>query len=472
MIKKAYYSYCHGGYQKKPSEYILDLNKISVYLARKNFDEVHFITDSVSEDYFKDIKFDSVTTELDCLDTSYGEVWSLGKIMAYKIAAERGDPFVHIDYDVFFWKKLSQEFLSNSLITQWVEEYSYDIYEIPKLLANCPNLHLIKDIQPVGAINVGFFGGHDLEFIKNYAEGSLNFVMDPANEHFWKRNDLYKQGWNKAVIAEQYYLEVSRIFYNKTIDVLFKKEWPKEPEALEYGYSHLMGAKYKRGLRDKIHNLAIKITERQKEGQKFLQEKKEQEELDSQSEKIIKIFGLPKSGTNLLELLLSINIKNYVCQFADHPNMHYLGWKHGLPQDMVTYNNLQKQTKQKIYFIFAIREFESWKESIKNRHFGSHEFPSRLGNLEKEAFYNTPIGPNYYNNLEDLYNTYNNKYKEFAEQYQDRCLIVKFEDLQKDQTAVVNLVKDKFNFELTNSSICEIKKHLDSAGNINRLICK
>jgi hypothetical protein len=462
MIKKAYYSYWHGGYQGQPSEYIMDLNKISLHLARKNFDEIHFITDSVSKDYFKDLKFDSVSTELDSLDTSYGDVWSLGKIYAYQIAAERGDPFVHVDYDVFFWKKLTKEFLSKNLIAQWVEEYSYNIYQIPKLIANCPNLYLIKDIQPVGAINVGLFGGNDLDFIKNYAKGAISFIMDPANEFFWKRRDLYDNGWIKAVVAEQYYLEVSRIYYNKKIDVLFEKEWPREPEAKERGFSHLMGAKYKKGIREKVRKLSLKIEQKEKR-------EEENKKLDEKSEKIIKIFGLPKSGTNLIQLLLSINIKNYVCQFSDHPNTHYLGWKHGLPKNIKIYNILQESLNQKVYFIFMMRDFESWKNSIKTRHNNSYEFPSRFF-LEKGILYNTPHGPEYYDGLEELYNTYNQKYKEFAEQYQDRCLIVKIEDLQKDQIAVVNLIKDKFNFQLTNSSVCEIKKHLDSAGNINRLI--
>ena len=37
--------------------------------------------------------------------------------------------------------------------------------------------------------------------------------------------------------------------------------------------------------------------------------------------KILKVYGLPRSGTNVVQTLLSYNFKNYVAQIADH-NVH------------------------------------------------------------------------------------------------------------------------------------------------------
>ena len=48
-------SYWSGGYQKKPSEYVVDLHKLSAHLILKNYGEVHMITDSNSIDSFKDL---------------------------------------------------------------------------------------------------------------------------------------------------------------------------------------------------------------------------------------------------------------------------------------------------------------------------------------------------------------------------------------------------------------------------------
>jgi hypothetical protein len=448
MIKKAYYSYWSGGYQSQPSQLILDLNKISLYLARKTFDEIHLITDSASKDSFKKLKFDSVTTELDCVDTSYGDIWSLGKVYAYKIAAEKGDPFLHIDYDVFFWEKIASEFLSKQILCQWEEKNSYYSYDIPKLLKTCPNLHLINNIQPKNAWNVGIFGGSDLDFIKKYAERSIEFTMDPENEVFWKRKDIFSTMWQKPVITEQYYLEVCRIYYKKHIDTLLVKEWFNK-DACDKNFTHIMAGKIHKDIKEKIHKLALKIEEKEK------------------NKNIIKVFGLPKSGTNLIQLLLSLNLKNYVCQFADHPNMHYLGWKHGHPQDISTYDILEKHLNQKCYFVFMIRDFESWKESIINRHSNSHEFPWKFSNLKKGIIYNTPIGPEYYNSLKELYDCYTNKYYEFAKKYNERCIVVDFKELQNSQTNVVFSIKEKFEMDLINKTVFEIKKQLDSAGNIN-----
>jgi hypothetical protein len=183
--------------------------------------------------------------------------------------------------------------------------------------------------------------------------------------------------------------------------------------------------------------------------------------------RIIKFFGLPHTGTNLLENLLTLNLKADVCHLASyHPNYHYLGWKHGMPKSMNVYETIGNHKKEKYYFIFLIREFENWKKAVLERHYNTWEFPKYYANFQDGIVYNTPQGPEIYNSVEQLYNTYNGNYKKYTEMYPDRCLVVKFEDLVSNQKQTLIDIKNKFNFEFSHETIYEVKKKVDSGGRI------
>lgn len=264
MIRTAYYSYWTGGIRKRPSDFALDAQRVSLHCARSHFDKIHLITDSEGVDFFKEMAFDSISTELDCLDAAYEQVWSLGKLLAYKVAAERGEPFLHIDYDVFLWNHFPKKFFNASLLAQQKEWYNYYLYDIQKLVAECPRLHLIDKHRPNSAYNAGILGGHDLEFLKIYAEGAMAFVLDPANKDFMTSNstDCVGKGlfpWKKACIAEQYYLEVCRLEYAREIEVLTERDWVGEEECKQIGFTHLIASKFRPEIQGKVHILAKKI---------------------------------------------------------------------------------------------------------------------------------------------------------------------------------------------------------------------
>ena len=85
---KAYYSYWSKGYISQVDDFYLDMSKLSAFYAKKNYGEIHLVTDSVSVDSLKNIAdWTSISTELDSLPKEYSHVWSLGKILTFKIAA-------------------------------------------------------------------------------------------------------------------------------------------------------------------------------------------------------------------------------------------------------------------------------------------------------------------------------------------------------------------------------------------------
>jgi len=177
---------------------------------------------------------------------------------------------------------------------------------------------------------------------------------------------------------------------------------------------------------------------------------------------IIKIMGLPRTGTNVIHALATLNFKNYVCAKAEH-EQDYLGWKHGVPQKIEEYLELEKLTNETIKFIFTSRNFESWKEAYMTRHIGSWENQIRFTNCKKTVFC-TPIGLEIYNDLNDLHNLKMKAYQDFVNQNPSRAIIISFEDITENQENVVQKIKDKFNLELMDNRIFTIKKQLDSDG--------
>ena len=255
MKYKFYMSYWSGGYHnwetERISDFILNTYKISVGLIKKHYNEVHLITDSISKDQFKDIGFTSISTELDALNIDYKLVWSLGKLLAYKWISLKGDPFMHIDNDVFLWKPLSKELLKNGIIAQHAEEGCKTFYKTHLFFKKCPKKYLAEFHAPNYAPNVGIIGGKDVDFFLKYSTSAMNLVLDPQNKDFWI-NETQGMTWRKAVIAEQYYLAICAKHFNKKISFLFPDDNLGPIKCAEIGYTHLLVAKQGKYIPEKI----------------------------------------------------------------------------------------------------------------------------------------------------------------------------------------------------------------------------
>lgn len=240
---KPYFSYSSRGYQHKPDKNLLNFQKLAATFAKKNYGEVHLITDSESVEFFENLlPWSSISTDLDYLTWDYRDVWSLSKLEAYKLIAKKGDPFVHIDYDVVLWKPLPEWLFQTGVFAQCPEQTIGHLYETDKFFANCPNKHCFDFCSPEYAYNVGVFGGNDLSFIYDYANAATEFVYDPTNKDFWTKYSGYSKYWCKATLAEQHFLSAFAAFKEKTVQCLFPY-WPAESMAIEKGYTHLMAGK-------------------------------------------------------------------------------------------------------------------------------------------------------------------------------------------------------------------------------------
>ena len=243
---KFYMSYWSGGYQNKPSEYVIDLHKLSAHLILKNYGEVHMITDSNSIDSFKDIKFTTITTDLDSLP-QHNHNWALGKIQAYRIIAEKNQPFLHLDYDVFIWEKLPEDFLKNEVFAQ-EKENDIKLYNIEQLRINIKNNYILN-FNFNKAYNMGIFGGNNTEFIKKYAESSYNFSTDEENKisFQYQNNSCFHC---VAVTCEQYYLHQASKYWNIPVSVLFNSYLSTNNNKC---YTHLIGYKKDPIIKEKVY---------------------------------------------------------------------------------------------------------------------------------------------------------------------------------------------------------------------------
>lgn len=240
---------------------------ISTMLAKEKYSKVELVTDTegleVFEKHFK-LPFDNISTALNDIEDVYSALWMTGKLKAYSIQKE---PFIHIDSDVFLWKKFSDIFLQSDILAQHMENETntmfHDVY--PKYL----NLMRENNIT-VGpyldicenAYNAGIFGGNNIDQINKYANAALNVVYNNINK--WEALH-YKIGGLSFCNAtiEQMLLYNMSVKENFNVSTLFPPIF-HEIDAVEKGYTHLMHSKVDdtkketEELRNKIYNMTEK----------------------------------------------------------------------------------------------------------------------------------------------------------------------------------------------------------------------
>lgn len=177
-------------------------------------------------------------------------------------------------------------------------------------------------------------------------------------------------------------------------------------------------------------------------------------------DKIIKIMGLPRSGTNALTVLMNLNFNNYVCDMQYH-YVDYLGWKHAYPIDIRALNLIEKRINNEVVIIFLYREFNQWQESIYNRYSGqsSGEFTTYSFDFnENDGFiFNTPIGAELYKDLFEFYQNKVNSYKKFCDENPTKGILISYDEL-KNQKNLLEKLRIKFNLIKSEDTYIELKK--------------
>jgi hypothetical protein len=253
---KAYITCWSAGYHTQDA-FNYNLYQLSAYYLKKNHGGANLITDTRGAGYLEGIEFNSVDTSLDSLPTEMGSViWSLGKIAAYGVIAEKGEPFIHVDNDVFLMKPLPDELLKSRAFAQHKETQVTGPWELDRYHRELPTKGELAFYQTHDAANMGLFGGTDLDFVNRYSRDACALALDRQNLEYIRRTQN-RHSWSVATLYEQYYVTIKAMAEGFELDYLFKTEDELETKAVELGYTHLLGAKTpkRQELHDKIYTI-------------------------------------------------------------------------------------------------------------------------------------------------------------------------------------------------------------------------
>jgi hypothetical protein len=150
---------------------------------------------------------------LDDLNDYHPELWALGKIYAYSIQEK---PFIHVDSDVYIWKKFDDDLENASLLCQSKEEgdpysgvYSRIFFNLVKHVNYYPRIleRSIDRNEGFRAINAGILGGHNIDFYKKYTKEAFEFV----NRNIDKLDKIDVGSFN--IIFEQFLFFALKVIY-------------------------------------------------------------------------------------------------------------------------------------------------------------------------------------------------------------------------------------------------------------------
>lgn len=258
-----YHSYWDLGWNGLNRE-VYNMHKLSVLTALESYGNIHLITTPKGKALLGSLPYTSIEVYDEELPVDLTEVWSLSKLYAYRQICRKNRPFLHIDYDVFLFKKLPVEFEQAEILVQHTEtgQDTMDYYALDLFFNNCKNLYLGSD-KINYAYNMGIFGGHRLDVINFYCEETLRLLKDKENiETYWKTDLGTKDYSPKAVVLEQWYLACCLANLRVDATTLLKMHQSHETlsgEATNLGYCHVWGDKHNSTVHRKIKNRIFKL---------------------------------------------------------------------------------------------------------------------------------------------------------------------------------------------------------------------
>lgn len=218
-----------GIYRDKAGWFNKQYFYMSWALSCLKFRDIYGNIELVTDDYGKELcdvlelPYYKVTTDLNDIEHYSHHLWAIGKLYTYSLQKE---PFLHVDSDVFVWKRFSDKLLKSDIIAQNIEvinhasnEYYLELEQYLEYVPECIRTFR-KEKENIIMANFGIFGGNNIDFIREYVDIAFDFVNKNLNglEKLPKR-----KGWFN-MIFEQYLFYCLTVERNKTIATLFEHE--------------------------------------------------------------------------------------------------------------------------------------------------------------------------------------------------------------------------------------------------------
>lgn len=219
-------------------EDFLYLFAYSYLLNKRWFGKTELVTDNLGKKILVDmvgLEFDSINLCLNNMEAKHKDLFAFGKIMAYE---EQKEPFIHVDFDLFFHKKPpisiyeSDISVQNKETGQLFKGYAHIFHYIDSCKIDLP---LYFDTWINYAYNCGFVAVNDLSFIKRYCEIARE-LSDTFPDKI-TRQDIF---------VEQVGLSFTEKELNISVNTLIKESIQSFdcillPSLNEYGLQHLLG---------------------------------------------------------------------------------------------------------------------------------------------------------------------------------------------------------------------------------------
>jgi hypothetical protein len=249
---KMYHSFWEKGY-RNIDENLYNMHKLSVLAALKSHGNIHLITTEWGKNFLGNLPYTSIELFEENINPDYSRVWAISKLYAYKQIIKKGEPFLHIDYDVFLFKTLPIRIINGGIICQQLEgeELISNTYYLHDFENHCKNKYLYNPVVR-HAYNTGIFGGNDLKSISFYLNQAFKLLFDKENEYYWLHLNSATY-LTYTLVIEQYWLSQCLFYLNLTPTLIFDT-YMTEDIAKELGYTHLMAAKNDIYIQDKIKN--------------------------------------------------------------------------------------------------------------------------------------------------------------------------------------------------------------------------
>jgi hypothetical protein len=234
---------------------------LSVETAKQHYPEAWLVTDDAGVRVIVDglgLQFTRLSTDLNALAGHDPDWWALGKICAYRLQTE---PFVHLDSDVFLWKRLPQRLECADVFAQNPNPISastryYQAERLEHVLSPASGgwlpaewLWYRRAIRNQRAEACGIVGGNRTDLINCYAEAALRLINEPRNQQALQSLPDKRMQW---LLIEEYLLAAFVEFHKASavlplgsvrIEYLLTSDadrWNPE-RAAQAGFTHLIG---------------------------------------------------------------------------------------------------------------------------------------------------------------------------------------------------------------------------------------
>jgi hypothetical protein len=234
---------------------------LSVETAQRHYTTTTLVTDDWGVALLVDrlgLRFTSVSTELEALRDADPDWWVLGKLWTYRAQTQ---PFVHIDNDVFMWKRLPAHVEDAAVFAQNPESFPTAAESWYRPAAYARAIRSVDGWAPEEwwwsasrelnqAVCCGIVGGTAPAFLSYYADLAIRMIEHPRNRDAWA---CLGSPVGDNILFEQYLLAACVAFHQQrpasayrdiTIDYLFESTDAAFDEAIaaRAGYTHLIGA--------------------------------------------------------------------------------------------------------------------------------------------------------------------------------------------------------------------------------------